>query len=482
MREAARKIPFSSAQAAARYVELENFVDALSQIIRGETLQVDFLKATTTEMEARRDDVRELLLAGKDAFKEVYANFLEHLDDEEIERLRNRTPLGMFELSTTECEALVADEAAKIAQARLKARLEKFWFEKTGTRTPVEWSQVHKTPILCLVADEEFEDAKRAFETLNKTNPEESEINEAFEYLQRADFFRFLNDEERRRDALKRRNVDVEYLPVDRDGIVSLDALKRTLATSRKDDVNVNLATIMFANNEIGAIQPIAEIGALLRTFDVPFHTDATQAVGHIPLNVRELNVDFLTASAHKFNGPKGTGFLFCRRGVAILPTLEGGEQERGLRAGTENVAGAVATAYALAENVATLAETTVKTRRITAEIVERLQTALPQGAFTVVGDESRRLPGMLNIVFKDVSGEAIVQILDLKGVCASTGAACSSGKTEPSPTALALGFSPEAAKSSVRLSFDRDNSPSDAAAVAKALAFAYRKILTVRR
>lgn len=204
LREAARRIPFSTAQAAARYVELEIFVDALKQIVRGETLQVDFLKATTSEMETRRDDVRELLLAGKDAFKEVYANFLEDLDDEEIERLRNRTPLGMFELSTSECEARVADEAAKILQARLKARLEKFWFDKTGTRTPVEWSQLNKTPILCLIPDDEFEDAKRAFETLNKTNPEEREINEAFEYLQRADFFRSLDDEERRRDAFER--------------------------------------------------------------------------------------------------------------------------------------------------------------------------------------------------------------------------------------------------------------------------------------
>lgn len=283
-------------------------------------------------------------------------------------------------------------------------------------------------------------------------------------------------------DALKRRNVGVEYLPVDRDGIVSLDALKTTLATSRKNEVNVNLATIMFANNEIGAIQPIAEIGALLRTFDVPFHTDATQAVGHIPLDVRELNVDFLTASAHKFNGPKGTGFLFCRRGAVVSPMLEGGGQERGLRAGTENVAGAVATAYALAENIATLAETTVKTRRITTEIVERLQTALPQGAFTVVGDESRRLPGIINLAFKDVRGDALTQVLDLKGVCASTGSACSSGQTEPSPTLLALGFSQEAAKSSVRLSFDRDNSPSDAAVVAEALLFAYRKITAAQR
>ena len=204
LREAARRIPFSNAQAAARYVELENFVDALSQIIRGETIQVDFLKATISEMEARRDDVRELLLAGKDAFKEVYANFLENLDDEEIERLRNRMPLGMFEFSTPECEARVVDEVAKITQARLKARLEKFWLDKTGTRTPGEWSQLNKTPILCLVPDEEFEDAKRAFETLNKTNPEEYEINEAFEYLRNADFLSFLDDEERRRDAFER--------------------------------------------------------------------------------------------------------------------------------------------------------------------------------------------------------------------------------------------------------------------------------------
>lgn len=280
-------------------------------------------------------------------------------------------------------------------------------------------------------------------------------------------------------EALKRRGVGVEYLPVDRDGIVVVDALKTMLATSRKG--SVSLATIMFANNEIGAIQPIAEIGETLRAFDVPFHTDATQAVGHIPLDVRKSRVDFLTASAHKFNGPKGIGFLFCRRGATISPTIEGGGQERGLRAGTENVAGAVAMACALSENVATLADTTVKTRRITTEIVERLRTALPRGAFVVVGDERRRLPGTINLVFKGVRGEALAQILNLKGVCASTGSACS-GEAEPSPTLLALGFSPEDATSSVRLSFDRDNSPTDAAVVAETLAFAYRKVVEARR
>lgn len=137
--------------------------------------------------------------------------------------------------------------------------------------------------------------------------------------------------------------------------------------------------------------------------------------------------------------------------------------------------------ACALSENVATLADTTVKTRRITTEIVERLRTALPRGAFVVVGDERRRLPGTINLVFKGVRGEALAQILNLKGVCASTGSACS-GEAEPSPTLLALGFSPEDATSSVRLSFDRDNSPTDAAVVAETLAFAYRKIVEARR
>lgn len=275
-------------------------------------------------------------------------------------------------------------------------------------------------------------------------------------------------------EALKRQGVAVDYLPSDRDGVVSPDALKQILDANAAD---INLASIIFANNEIGTIQPIAELGALLRTFGVPFHTDATQAVGHIPLDVRALNVDFLTASAHKFNGPKGVGFLYLRRGVSLPSLILGGEQERGLRAGTENVAGAVATAWALAENVARLETSAALTRRITAEIVDRLRTLLPPGSFAVVGDESRRLSGTLNLIFQGVKGDALVRLLDLKGVCASTGSACSSGAAEPSPILLALGFSPEDAKSSVRLSFDRDNSPDDAAVVAETLAFVYRKI-----
>ncbi len=228
LREAARRIPFSIAQAAARCVELENFIDALSQIIRGETIQVDFLKATTNEMKARRAEVRELLSAGKEAFKEVYANILENLNDEEIDRLRNRMPLGMLEFSTSECEAIVAEEAAKISRLRLKARLAKFWFDKTGTRSPIEWSQLNKTPILCMIPDEEFEDAKRAFETLNKANPEESEIDEAFEYLQSADFFRFLNDEDRRRDAFERAFLKSEGAR----RLVTCDQIREVLQTT----------------------------------------------------------------------------------------------------------------------------------------------------------------------------------------------------------------------------------------------------------
>ncbi len=276
-------------------------------------------------------------------------------------------------------------------------------------------------------------------------------------------------------EALARQGVAVDYLSSGRDGVVSSDALKQILNAKASD---INIASIIFANNEIGTIQPIAELGALLRRFGVPFHTDATQAVGHIPLDVSALNVDFLTASAHKFNGPKGVGFLYLRRGVALSPLFFGGEQERGLRAGTENVAGAVATAWALTENVARLETTATLTRRITSEIVELLKTLLSPGAFTVVGDKSKRLPGTLNLVFHGVNSDALVRILDLKGVCASTGSACSSGNAQPSPILLALGFSPEDAKSSVRLSFDRDNSPNDAAVVAETLAFAYHKLI----
>lgn len=276
--------------------------------------------------------------------------------------------------------------------------------------------------------------------------------------------------------SLERRGVDVSYLRPNRDGVISAADVAAALRP------NTRLVSIMTANNELGTLQPIAEIGRLLRERGVVFHTDATQAVGHIPLNVDELNVDFLTASAHKFNGPKGFGFLYRRRDVELPAFILGGSQERGLRSGTENVFGAVATAAALAENVAALPETTARLRDLENALLRRLREVLLSSDFSIVGESAARLPGFLNLVFNGADGDAMTRLLDLRGVCASTGSACSSGDVKPSRTLLAIGRSELEARSSVRVSFGRHNTAADAEAVADALIFAFRKIAAVRK
>ena len=276
--------------------------------------------------------------------------------------------------------------------------------------------------------------------------------------------------------SLERRGIAVTYLRPNRDGVISTADVAAALRP------NTRLVSIMTANNELGTLQPIAEIGRLLRERGVVFHTDATQAVGHIPLNVNELNVDFLTASAHKFNGPKGFGFLYRRHDVDLPAFILGGSQERGLRSGTENIFGAVATAAALTENVAALPETTARLCNLENALLRRLREVLSSSDFSVVGESAARLPGFLNLVFNGADGDTITRLLDLRGVCASTGSACSSGDVKPSRTLLATGRSELEARSSVRVSFGRHNTTADAEAVADALIFAFRKIAAVRK
>ena len=276
--------------------------------------------------------------------------------------------------------------------------------------------------------------------------------------------------------SLERRGIAVTYLRPNRDGVISTADVAAALRP------NTRLVSIMTANNELGTLQPIAEIGRLLRERGVVFHTDATQAVGHIPLNVNELNVDFLTASAHKFNGPKGFGFLYRRHDVDLPAFILGGSQERGLRSGTENIFGAVATAAALTENVAALPETTARLCNLENALLRRLREVLSSSDFSVVGESAARLPGFLNLVFNGADGDTITRLLDLRGVCASTGSACSSGDVKPSRTLLATGRSELEARSSVRVSFGRHNTTVDAEAVADALIFAFRKIAAVRK
>ena len=247
---------------------------------------------------------------------------------------------------------------------------------------------------------------------------------------------------------LEREGFDVTLLPVSPEGIVDPAAVE---AAIRPDTC---LVTVMTANNEIGTIQPIKEIGEICRARGVLFHTDAVQAVGHIPLSVRELNVDMLSASAHKFHGPKGVGFLYCRRGVALTNLIEGGAQERGKRAGTENVAGIVATAAALEEAVGKMK--TVSNRLI--PLRDRLIAGLskiPHSALN--GDRVRRLPSNVNFCFEGIEGESLLLLLDDRGIAASSGSACTSGSLDPSHVLLAIGRVHDVAHGSLRLSLGDD-------------------------
>ena len=252
---------------------------------------------------------------------------------------------------------------------------------------------------------------------------------------------------------LEKEGFTVTLLDVHEDGLIRPEEVA---AAIREDTC---LVTIMYANNEIGTIQPIREIGAICRERNVLFHTDAVQAIGHIPVNVKEDNIDMLSASAHKFHGPKGTGFLYVRKGVKISSLIEGGAQERGFRAGTENVPGIVGTAVALKDAVANLDKnaeiTKTKRDRLTAGLKE-----IPHSAIN--GDETKRLPGNVNFCFEGIEGESLLLLLDDKGIQASSGSACTSGSLDPSHVLLAIGRVHDVAHGSLRLTIDEQTSDED--------------------
>ena len=270
--------------------------------------------------------------------------------------------------------------------------------------------------------------------------------------------------------SLEQSGVEVTYLPVDASGKVSTGNVKAAIKS------HTRLVSIMLANNEIGTVQPIAGIGRLLRGEGILFHTDAVQAVGHVPVDVNDLQVDFLTASAHKFNGAKGTGILYKRSTLELLPLVFGGEQEHGLRAGTENVAGIVAAGYAIEESVGEIVETAKRLKTMVEDTVNGIKEKIP--SVRVNGNSECRLPGTVNLCFEGVSGEALMLLLDLKGVCVSTSSACTSGKDDPSHVLLALGLTEQQAKSAIRISYGKYNCVDEVGKVVTAVCGAYEKIV----
>lgn len=253
----------------------------------------------------------------------------------------------------------------------------------------------------------------------------------------------------------------VTYLPVSAEGIVEPSELAAQMSS------DTSLVSIMFANNEIGSIQPVEELVKTAHQSHALFHTDAVQAAGHVPLDAHGLDVDLLSASAHKFNGPKGTGFLYIKRGTPIDPFMDGGSQERGRRAGTENVAGIVAMAYALEKNCAEMAENEKKLKVLEEVVIRGLEQS---GVDYRRNGSSRRIPGNMSLSFAHAEGEMILHRLDLKGICISTGSACDSVNTEISHVIKAIGVPKKYAEGTVRISFGKDNSVSDAEKIVEEL------------
>lgn len=258
---------------------------------------------------------------------------------------------------------------------------------------------------------------------------------------------------------LEKDGFEITLLPVHSNGIVRLEDLKNAV----KD--TTCLVSIMFANNEIGSIQPIKEIGAFCREKGIIFHTDAVQAVGHVNIDVKDMNIDLLSLSAHKFHGPKGVGALYVRRGVPIYPLIEGGAQEKGKRAGTENLAGIVGMATALKDAVDNLPNYTKKVSALRDKLINGL-LKIPHTK--VNGDLVNRVPNNVNVCFEGIEGESLLLMLDMEGVCASSGSACTSGSLDPSHVLLAIGLPHDIAHGSLRLSLSMENTEEEVEHVLK--------------
>lgn len=252
---------------------------------------------------------------------------------------------------------------------------------------------------------------------------------------------------------LEKQGFEVTLLDVHENGLVTPE---QVAAAIREDTC---LVTIMYANNEIGTIQPISEIGAVCRERGVLFHTDAVQAAGHLPINVKEQNIDMLSLSAHKLHGPKGVGVLYARKGILLTNLIEGGAQERGKRAGTENVPGIVSMAAAFEEACTHMEENTAKVTALRDKLIEGL-SQIPHSVLN--GDRAHRLPGNVHFCFEGIEGESMLLLLDAKGVCASSGSACTSGSLDPSHVLLAIGRPHEIAHGSLRLSLSEYNTEED--------------------
>lgn len=249
--------------------------------------------------------------------------------------------------------------------------------------------------------------------------------------------------------SLEKEGFEVTYLPVDSEGFVTAEQVEKAI---RPDTV---LVSVMFANNEIGSVEPIAEIGEVCKKHGVIFHTDAVQAVAHVAIDVKAMNIDMLSLSGHKFNAPKGVGALYIRKGITIPNLIDGGQQERGKRAGTENIPAIVGMGYAIEVATKELDERMGRVKKMRDRLRDELMRRIP---YAKLNTPENSLPGTLNISFEYIEGESILLMLDMNGICASSGSACTSGSLDPSHVLLAIGLPHEVAHGSVRMSLDHNN------------------------
>lgn len=254
--------------------------------------------------------------------------------------------------------------------------------------------------------------------------------------------------------ALEKKGIKVTYLPVDKDGLITPEQVRDAIT-----DKTI-LVSVMFANNEVGTIMPIPEIAAVCHEKGVLFHTDAVQAAGHIPIDVKAMGIDMLSISGHKFHGPKGVGVLYERKGIRLPSYIIGGEQEKGRRAGTENVAGIVGLGEALELAVTNMSETSARMTRMRDRLIEGIEATIPEVKLN--GHRTKRLPNNVNFSIEYIEGESILLMLDMAGIAASSGSACTSGSLDPSHVLLALGLTHEVAHGSVRMTLGDDTTDED--------------------
>ena len=268
---------------------------------------------------------------------------------------------------------------------------------------------------------------------------------------------------------LEKQGFEVTYLPVSSEGLITAKQVEDAI---REDTI---LITIMTANNEIGTIMPIKEIGEIAKAKKIPFHTDAVQAVGHMHIDVKEMNIDLMSASAHKFNGPKGVGFLYCRGGVYLKNFITGGAQERNKRAGTENVAGIVGMAKALEIAVENMDEINARLLKMRERLIDGILNSIEYSRLN--GSREKRMPSNVNVSIEFIEGESLILTLNMYGICASSGSACTTGSLDPSHVLLAIGLSHDVAHGSLRISLGEFNDESDVDYILEVLPKAVKRL-----